>query len=98
MFNDLDYADYLSENSPSSLESIHRQLNDWTSKYFGVLLAQPFDVAKTILQVRYQGVLEEGKVNGSENGRMSSRSSYRSESYNQVRNRDCSKLTSMWKC
>jgi len=84
MFNELDYADYLSENSPSSLESIHRQLNDWTSKYFGVLLAQPFDVAKSILQVRHQGALDGASVNGSDAGRSSSRSSYHSEAYNQV--------------
>lgn len=85
MFNDLDYADYLSENHPSSFESVQRQLNEWTSKYFGVLLAQPFDVAKTILQVRHQGSLESASANGSETGRSSSRSSYREESYTQVR-------------
>ena len=84
MFNDLDYADYLSESSPSSLESIHRQLNEWTSKYFGVLLAQPFDVAKTILQIREQGLGESVGSSATESGRANSRASERSQSYSQV--------------
>jgi fusion and transport protein UGO1 len=82
MFNDLDYAEYLSDNSPSGLESVHRQVNDWTSRYFGVLLAQPFDVAKTILQVRHQGVLD-GAVRP-ETGKSTSRPSFRDEAHNQV--------------
>lgn len=83
ILNDLDYGDYL-DNSPSSLESIQQQINQWTTRYFGVLLGQPFDVAKTILQVRYQGTIDAPSVNGSDAGRSSSRSSYRNEAYIQV--------------
>ena len=51
MFSEMDYSDYLSNDSPSSIESIQEALNDWFYKYTSVLLGQPFDVAKTILQV-----------------------------------------------
>lgn len=54
MFSDIDYSDYLSESSPSSLESIQGMINDAFYKYLSVLLSQPFDVAKTVLQVRSQ--------------------------------------------
>ncbi|CZR56489.1 related to chromosome segregation protein Cse1p [Phialocephala subalpina] len=59
MFSDMDYSDYLSDTSPSALESVRKQVDDWFYKYMSILLAQPFDVAKTILQVRSQ-VLEDG--------------------------------------
>ena len=59
MFSEMDYSDYLSNDSPSSLESVQQALNDWFYKYTSVLLGQPFDVAKTILQVRSQVVEEE---------------------------------------
>lgn len=56
IFSEMDYSDYLSDTSPSALESIRKQVDDWFYKYTSVLLAQPFDVAKTILQVRSQAV------------------------------------------
>ena len=59
MFSEMDYSDYLSNDSPSSLESVQEALNDWFYKYTSVLLGQPFDVAKTILQVRSQDVEDE---------------------------------------
>ena len=37
-------------------------LDDAMYKYLAVLLAQPFDVAKTVLQVRNQGVLLDGNA------------------------------------
>lgn len=80
MFSELDYSDYLSDTSPSSLESVHRQINEWTSRYFATLLSQPFDVAKTILQVKSQAALEGGVAGGSEDGR--SRTSFRDEVFN----------------
>ncbi|KAH8656520.1 mitochondrial fusion protein-like protein [Tricladium varicosporioides] len=56
-----DYNDYLADSSPSSIEAVRRTLDDWLYKYFSVLLAQPFDVAKTVLQVRSQGLIENTK-------------------------------------
>lgn len=61
MFSDIDYSDYLTESSPSVIQSIKQQLDNWTYRYMSVLLAQPFDVAKTILQVRSHA-LEDGLV------------------------------------
>jgi fusion and transport protein UGO1 len=55
MFSDVDYSDYFSEASPSTVESVQSVLNDCFYKYFSILLSQPFDVAKTVLQVRSQG-------------------------------------------
>lgn len=46
---DLDYSDYL-DNSPSVSSWIRDALDEALRRYLGVLTAQPFDVAKTILQ------------------------------------------------
>lgn len=54
MFSDMDYSDYLSDSSPSSIESLQGVINEAFYKYMSVLLSQPFDVAKTVLQVRSQ--------------------------------------------
>lgn len=56
MFGDIDYSDYVSESSQSTLEMIRSMLDEAMYKYLAVLLAQPFDVAKTILQVRTQAL------------------------------------------
>lgn len=55
----MDYSDYVSEDSKSTLDMIRQMLDDAMYKYLAVLLAQPFDVAKTVLQVRSQGLLED---------------------------------------
>lgn len=54
IFSDIDYSDYLSDSSPSSAKMLKDLLNQAMLKYTSVLLGQPFDVAKTILQVRSQ--------------------------------------------
>lgn len=54
IFSDIDYSDYLSDNSPSSVQQMKDLLDQALYKYTSVLLSQPFDVAKTILQVRNQ--------------------------------------------
>lgn len=56
ILSDIDYTDY---GSPSTVESIKKQIDDWVYRYMSILLAQPFDVAKTILQVRSQ-VVDDG--------------------------------------
>lgn len=62
MFSDLDYNDYISDNSPSVVQNVKDLLDELLWKYTSVLMAQPFEVAKTILQVRSQdenaGLLE----------------------------------------
>ena len=49
LFPDLDYSDYL-ESSPSVSDWIRDTLNRALWRYTSTLTAQPFDVAKTILQ------------------------------------------------
>ncbi|KAG0646612.1 fusion and transport ugo1 [Hyphodiscus hymeniophilus] len=62
MFSDIDYSDYMSDGSPSTFESIRKTLDEALYRYVSVLLSQPFDVAKTILQVRLQDGDEEAGV------------------------------------
>ncbi|OGE56903.1 hypothetical protein PENARI_c002G07825 [Penicillium arizonense] len=50
LIHDLDYADYL-DASPSVSDWVRDTLNRALVRYTKVLTAQPFDVAKTILQV-----------------------------------------------
>jgi hypothetical protein len=50
MLSDLDYSDYLSDSSPSVTDMVRELLDQALWKYTSVLLAQPFEVAKTILQ------------------------------------------------
>src|SRR5580700_6032952 len=54
VFSDIDYSNYVSESSQSTLDNIRSLLDDALHKYVSVLLAQPFEVAKTILQVKSQ--------------------------------------------
>ena len=53
-FADLDYKDYLGDSSPSVIRAVQEFVDDLVWKYTSVLMAQPFEVAKTILQVRDQ--------------------------------------------
>lgn len=50
----LDYKDYMDQSSPSVMQSAKELVDDLMWKYTSVLMAQPFEVAKTILQVRMQ--------------------------------------------
>jgi len=54
IFSDLDYKDYISEPSPSAISTVKNLIDELLWKYTSVLMAQPFEVAKTILQVRSQ--------------------------------------------
>ncbi|KIH92380.1 mitochondrial fusion protein [Sporothrix brasiliensis 5110] len=58
IFADLDYKDYLSEPSPSVVQSARDVVDELLWRYTSVLMAQPFEVAKTILQVRSQAPLD----------------------------------------
>jgi fusion and transport protein UGO1 len=52
---DIDYKDYLSDSSPSVIQNAKELVDELIWKYTSVLMAQPFEVAKTILQARDQG-------------------------------------------
>ncbi|KAI0805604.1 mitochondrial carrier domain-containing protein [Xylaria sp. FL0064] len=54
IFPDIDYKDHLDELSPSTIESIKQFIDELLWKYTSVFMAQPFEVATTILQVRVQ--------------------------------------------
>ncbi len=49
---DMDYSEYLSDPSPSTTATIKTLAEQALWKYTSVFLAQPFEVAKTLLQVR----------------------------------------------
>lgn len=60
LFPDLDYTDYL-ESSPSLSDWIRDTLDRAVWRYTSTLTAQPFDVAKTILQTYAVPDAEEGQ-------------------------------------
>jgi fusion and transport protein UGO1 len=52
LLSDLDYSDYLSDKTPSATAVVKGLVDRALWKYSSVLLAQPFEVAKTVLQVQ----------------------------------------------
>lgn len=58
IFPDLDYRDFVNDPSPSTIQTVKELLDELLWKYTSVLMAQPFEVAKTVLQVRTQDDLE----------------------------------------
>ena len=52
---DMDYSDYISDSGPSGTEVMKGLVEQALWKYTSVFLAQPFDVAKTVLQVQLAG-------------------------------------------
>ncbi len=61
LFSDLDYSDYLSSGSPSATEVAKKLLDQALWKYTSVLLAHPFEVAKTVLQCHLVDAAENGR-------------------------------------
>ncbi|KAI1340821.1 mitochondrial carrier domain-containing protein [Xylariaceae sp. FL0016] len=59
IFSDIEYKDRFDDLSPSTIYSIKQFIDELVWKYSSVLMAQPFEVAKTILQVRIQDDLGE---------------------------------------
>jgi fusion and transport protein UGO1 len=51
----MDYSDYISDSGPSGTEVMKGLVEQALWKYTSVFLAQPFDVAKTVLQVQLAG-------------------------------------------
>ena len=54
ILSDLEYNDYLGDTSPSMVQNVKDLIDELIWKYSSVLMAQPFEVAKTLLQVRNQ--------------------------------------------
>ncbi|TPX16402.1 uncharacterized protein E0L32_004051 [Thyridium curvatum] len=54
IFSDIDYKDYIAEPSPSVVRSLKELVDELLWKYTSTLMAQPFEVAKTVLQLRIQ--------------------------------------------
>ncbi|KAI4189264.1 MAG: hypothetical protein L6R41_001585 [Letrouitia leprolyta] len=62
---EMDYSEYLSDTSPSSTATIKTIAEQAIWKYSSVFLAQPFEVAKTVLQVRAPSSGQKGSFQGS---------------------------------
>lgn len=54
VFADIDYKDYIGDSSPTMGQNIKELVDELIWKYASVLMAQPFEVAKTILQAKDQ--------------------------------------------
>ncbi len=54
IFSDIDYKHYIAEPSPSAIKTVTDLVDELVWQYASVLMAQPFEVAKTLLQVRSQ--------------------------------------------
>lgn len=78
MLSDLDYSDYLSDASPSVAEMIKGLVDQGLWKYTSVLMSQPFEVAKTVLQVQDGAEVEAA---GQSRNRLGSKENYGSGRY-----------------
>lgn len=81
--SDIDYGDYLSDKSPSLAEMAKRLMDQALWNYTTVFLAQPFEVAKTILQV-HMAAGQESAGGSPSSGERSRPSSYASGKYQDV--------------
>lgn len=54
VLTDLDYHSYLGDDVPSVAQNVKDLLDELVWKYTSVLMAQPFEVAKILLQIRSQ--------------------------------------------
>lgn len=85
ILSDLDYTDYLSDSSPSAMDILKRLVDQALWKYTSVLLAQPFEVAKTVLQVRVASAGHNGSIHEATAEDMRRRpGSYRYDTYDDV--------------
>ena len=56
----MDYTDYISDSPPAAAGIFKGLVEQALWKYTSVLLAQPFDVAKTVLQVHVANTRQRG--------------------------------------
>lgn len=85
IFSDLDYKDYISEPSPSSVNTVKQLVDELMWKYTSVFLAQPFENAKLLLQVRSQDDLGEMAAAAVASPVVSRQSSFKTPLYDDVR-------------
>lgn len=88
MLQDLDY-NYMGDSQPTMVQNLKDLVDELLWKYTSVLMAQPFEVAKTILQTRDQDP-NAGLAPSQTPGPLMSRSTSYAESIREVRNRRCS--------
>ncbi len=91
IFPDLDYKDYIADPSPSTVQSVKALVDELLWQYTSVLMAQPFEVAKTLLQLRSQDDLGGRAAADTGPANPTRQSSYGSLAYDQVR-RECDML------
>ena len=76
---DIDYSEYIGDSSPSTSGVLKGLMEQAAWKYTSVILAQPFEVSKTILQVQ---VAKQGRAASKANEDMRRRpGSYKGDSY-----------------
>ena len=79
---DMNYSDYISDSGPSGTEVMKALVEQALWKYTSVFLAQPFEVAKTVLQVQLAGQEQKpGSKFVSEDNVRSRPGNYRRHSY-----------------
>lgn len=83
MFQDLDY-NYMGDSPPTMVQNLKDLIDELLWKYTSVLMAQPFEVAKTILQTRDQDP-NAGLAPSQTPGPLISRSTSYAESIREVR-------------
>lgn len=84
ILGDLDYGDYLSDSSPSMAEMSKKLMDQAIWNYTTVLLSQPFEVARTVLQCHFAGSPGITPPSGYGDGNRSRPSSYASGKYEDV--------------
>ena len=83
---DMDYSEYLSDSSPSPKDVVKQLAEQAIWRYTSVLLAQPFEVAKAVLQVHAAQSGQKSISKSSFNEEMRRRpASYRRDSYDVIR-------------
>ncbi len=88
IFSDIDYKNYIADPSPSAVQTVKDVLDELLWKYTSVFVAQPFEVAKTLMQVRSQddlGGLAAAAAAAIEAARQRQQSQQRIPDYDEVR-------------
>lgn len=89
VLSELDYSEYLSESSPSAADVIRSLVDRALWKYTSVLLSQPFEVAKTILQVHAGSFEHDGSRKRSAENMRRRPANYRSDTDDVTMNSPC---------
>lgn len=91
---DLSYDDILGDRSsgPSTLEAVRALTDQMMWKYSSVFLAQPFEVAKMVLQVRWGGELERAAAARAKAANGRSNNDWRGGSYRGAQGSDSGRI------